>query len=162
MVTFAVRLPIKKDDVAGAGRIAAGLPFVPVLKPLNARRAPGKPRKNIRVNIAALLGHPAHEASAPLDMACEAVPAPVGLPADIADLRSGNVNHGPVAGAVNAVKQGVPKADIFRLQQFVQKFLLLAVNPYCTAISSGVLWDTVICRIHSVHVSVCSFPSSSI
>mgnify|MGYP006912885897 CR=1 FL=1 len=59
MVTFAIRLPIKEDDVAGTGGVAVILPLPSVLKPLDARRTPRKPRNEPCVNVAALFGHPA-------------------------------------------------------------------------------------------------------
>jgi len=49
MVALAVCFPIEKDDVTGTGRIAIILPLLSILKPLDARRTPGKPRNNASV-----------------------------------------------------------------------------------------------------------------
>ena len=73
--------PVEKDNVTGAGCVAARLPKSPILEPGHTLRGTGgKFRDNAIFKESALFSAPAYKAGAPLSPAGETVPAPVGSP----------------------------------------------------------------------------------
>lgn len=74
MVGNAVILPIEEDDVVRLRGVAAILPAASVLEPLHSGRAVRELGDGSRLDVATLVGAPAHEAGAPFDAAPEAVP----------------------------------------------------------------------------------------
>ena len=82
--------PIKEDDHAGGRCFCSRQPLISLLEPIDAIRAEGELRADTTVNVAALIGAPGDETSAPFHTGFESVPAPVGLPAFVAELRLGH------------------------------------------------------------------------
>ena len=66
MIRVSVRLPIEKDDVAGAWFGRAVCPSSVILKPVHAPDAVFKLRNSAGVNQPSLIGAPAHKHGAPL------------------------------------------------------------------------------------------------
>lgn len=82
----AIRSPIEKDNITGAGFAASVLPQAAGFEPFLSRPHIGKFRDNVCVDIPALVGAPTHKAGAPLHTGVEAVLRPIGFAAYIADL----------------------------------------------------------------------------
>lgn len=61
----AVAFPVEENDIAGSGLVAALLPLVSVLEPLDAVIHPGELRHDTGLDISALVCAPADEAGAP-------------------------------------------------------------------------------------------------
>ena len=70
----ALVVPIKVDDVAGAGFIAVVLPESPVFEPIRAGNTARRPGDHASVQIPALVGAPTDKTGAPLHTGIEAVP----------------------------------------------------------------------------------------
>lgn len=103
MIGFSVAVPIKENNHTGNRFGRSVKPLSSVLKPLNAVDTACKFRDNPSINISALISTPAHETSAPLYTGVKAVPRPIRLTADIADLRECN-GYNLSISARNSVK----------------------------------------------------------
>ena len=126
MIRFAVVLPIKENNHTGNRLGRSFKPLSSILKPLNAIDTACKFRDNPGINIAALIGTPAHETGTPLYTGVKAVPRPIRLTADIADLRKCN-GYNLSVSARNAVKYLRPNGIILIFQQFNK--VILAAFP---------------------------------
>lgn len=131
-------VPVKEDNHAGGRFGGAVHPLAPVLEPLYAIDAPCIFGNYAGINIAALVGAPAHKTRAPFHTAGKTIPAPVRLAAHIPYLGERHGDDGPVLG-VNAVKNGAPQAAVSSSKSSASCSFCSSSNPYCAAISSAVL-----------------------
>ncbi len=136
-------IPVKENDHAGRGINRVIRPLPVAAEPFNAADAPGKFRGGSRIKIAALVKAPRNKAGAPFHTGVEAIPRPIGFTACIADLRQSHLDDDIVPG-VDAVKNGRPQPAVFLGKQFRELLPLVAVKLKLSAISSTVLWLTVI------------------
>ena len=121
-------IPVEKDDVAGARLIAVMLPQPALLKPRDALGRTGcKLWNNTSVDIAALIGTPAHKAGAPFHTAAKAVPAPIGRTACVPHLRERHGDELAVASG-NAVKHLAPEGIVLIGQKLRHLFPLIFVK----------------------------------
>lgn len=120
---LAAIIPIKENNVTRARLIAIVLPQPALLEPGNTLgRAGCKFRDHAGFNITALIGTPAYKAGAPFYTAAKTIPTPVWFAADVAHLGERHRDDFAICSRWSSLK------------------------PNWSAISSAVLWLTVISR----------------
>lgn len=113
--------PIKENDVTRVGSAGVILPLVAFFEPVFANIADGEGGKNIILKVAALVGAPTNKYCTPIHSFIEAVPSPIDLTADIADLRECNGNE--IALSAEFAEDTIPHRAIFKKEQFVELLL---------------------------------------
>ena len=90
MVGYTISVPVEENNHS---RFRGGSPVCPLVsgfEPLHTGTASGKFR-NERIQITTFVGAPADETGTPFYTFRKSVPAPLGFPSHIANLRSGNL-----------------------------------------------------------------------
>ena len=90
MVRYAIPIPVEENNHS---RFRGGSPVCPLVsgfEPLHTGTASGK-LWNERIQITTFVGAPADETGTPFYTFRKSVPAPIGFPSHIANLRSGNL-----------------------------------------------------------------------
>ena len=120
-------VPIEENDLTCRRLKAAVLPLTTVFEPLDSIDAACKLRNRATVDIAALIGTPAHKAGAPFHTAAKAVPAPIGRTACVPHLRERHGDDLAVASG-NAVKHLAPEGIVLIGQKLRHLFPLIFVK----------------------------------
>lgn len=87
MIRIPIRLPVEKDDIAGAWFGRSARPPSVILEPVRAPDAVFKFWNSFGIEQPGLIGTPAHKHGTPLRAFAQSPPAPVGAASHIADLR---------------------------------------------------------------------------
>ena len=120
-------IPIKENNHSGDRLGRTVDPLSTIFEPLDAVHAACIFGYNPGVNIAALIGTPAHEAGTPFHTASEAIPRPIRLAAHIAHLRK---RHGDdlIVTVSDTVKHRRPNGIVLILEQLGKVFPLFCVK----------------------------------
>lgn len=92
MVRYAILVPVKEDNHSRFRGDSPVCPLVSGFEPLHTGTASGK-FGNDRIQISTFASAPAYKAGTPFYSFRKSVPAPIGFPSHITNLRSGNLYH---------------------------------------------------------------------